>query len=519
QTESVIYVVQRTELLMGLFYVLTLYCAIRGSRSARPWFWHTAAVAACALGMASKEVMVSAPLIVLLYDRVFISGSFRGALARRPGLYAGLALTWVLLGVLLASGPRSESIGFNHGVASLDYLRTQAGVILWYLRLCLYPHPLVISYDDWPLARSFGDVMIQGLGILALLAAAVWALIRRRPVGFLGAWFFLLLAPTSSVVPIVTEIAAERRMYLALVAPVAIFVALAHRMICLAIPGPSTRRVRAEWLACAAVVAVGAVLGCLTYARAKDYRSDVSIWADTVNKRPQNALAQVNLGNALFNSGRVREALGHYEKALQIKPGEAKAHYNLANALVAEARVRDALPHYEEAIRIKPRDAHAHYNLGIALSKLDRTDEEIEHYLQALRIDPNHVGACNNLGLALVKRGEFQRALQYYYRALQIDPDSAVLHRNLGDALLDLDRLDEAVAAYRKALAIEPNHVGARCNLGIALAMQNRKSEAIAELREALRLDPNHAGARRVLEDLLAEQPSPPLSDPQERPR
>ncbi|MHC4609143.1 MAG: hypothetical protein ACYS7M_02205, partial [Planctomycetota bacterium] len=116
QTESVIYVVQRTELLMGLFYVLTLYCAIRGSRSARPWFWHTAAVSACALGMASKEVMVSAPLIVLLHDRVFISGSFRGALARRPGLYAGLALTWVLLGVLLASGPRSESIGFNHGV-------------------------------------------------------------------------------------------------------------------------------------------------------------------------------------------------------------------------------------------------------------------------------------------------------------------------------------------------------------------------------------------------------------------
>lgn len=502
-TETVIYVIQRTELLMALFYLLMLYCALRGFGSAHPGWWYAAAVAACALGMGCKEVMVSAPLVVLLYDRAFNSPSFRAALRARPGLYSGLAASWIVLGVLLAAGPRSDSVGFEHGITALDYLRTQAGVILWYLRLTFYPHPLAISYDDWPIVRAFSDAVIPGAVILVLLGATLWAWRRRPAAGFLGAWFFLILAPTSSFVPIVTEVAAERRMYLPLVAPVLLCVLAGHWLL-----RSTLRRAprRARRVASVAVVAIAAVLAPRTFTRAQDYRSAVAIWQDTVAKRPQNAVAHVNLGNALFDEGQMAAALRHYHTALDIEPGDAEAHYNLANALVRLDRVSEALPHYEQALRLKPRYADAHYNLALALSRLERSEEEMEHYRAALRINPEHVGAGNNLGLALARQGQYEAALPYYRQALQSDPDATVVRRNLGDALLDLGRFDEAAAQYRRVLAVDPDNAGAHCNLGITLAVQNRPAEAIAELRTAVRLDPEQAGARHVLQELLARQ-------------
>jgi len=99
---------------MGLFYLLTLYAFIRGTESQRPiWFWLS--IAACLLGMASKEVMVSAPVIVLLYDRTFVAGSFREAWRRRGWVYGGLAATWLLLAYLVieGGGTRGCTAGFG----------------------------------------------------------------------------------------------------------------------------------------------------------------------------------------------------------------------------------------------------------------------------------------------------------------------------------------------------------------------------------------------------------------------
>lgn len=506
QTETVIYTIQRTELLMGLFYLLTVYCAVRGFETSRPRLWYAAAVVACALGMASKEVMVSAPFVVLLYDRTFVSRSLRDALRKRAALYTGLALTWIVLGVLVASAPRSNSIGFDHGITALDYLRTQAGVILRYLQLAFCPYPLVISYDDWPIARSFGDVLLQGSVILILLSAACWASVRRSPVGFLGLCFFLILAPTSSFVPIVTEVVAERRMYLPLIVPVTICVLAGDRLIRSVARRTPAQRVRPAWPGVVALVAVGALLAHFTSQRARDYQSVVAIWQDTVAKRPRNAAARVNLGNALFSRGASRDAARQYEAALALEPTDAGTHYNLANVLVDQQRTAKALEHYAEALRLRPGYTDAHCNLAIALSKLGRVADEIEQYHAVLAIDPNHVGACNNLGRALARKGDFPQALRWYRRALQVDAESTAVRRNLANALLDLGRFDEAVAEYRQVLARDPDDAGTHCNLGIALAMQDKPAEAIAELRAALRLDPDQTGARRVLEDLLARQ-------------
>ncbi len=166
QTEAVTYVSERCELLMGLFYLLTLYCFVRGTDSKRSGSWFTAAVVACLLGMASKEVMVTAPLMVLLYDRTLVSGSFREAWKRHRWLYLGLASTWLLLARMMI-GLHSRGVGLGLQISWWSYALVECRAIVKYLCLAIWPHPLVFDYGEftnWPGYKD-GAVCVDSTGI------------------------------------------------------------------------------------------------------------------------------------------------------------------------------------------------------------------------------------------------------------------------------------------------------------------------------------------------------------------
>jgi hypothetical protein len=273
QTESVTYIVQRTESLMGLFYLLTLYCAIRalGDGPGRRW-WVGGSIAACALGMGSKEVMVGAPLMVWLWDYLFGVNQ-----TSRRLLYVGLASTWFILATLVLAETRPSSVGFDLGWTWWSYLVTQTGVVAHYLRLSVLPSPLVFEYG-WPAADSLRSVAAPAVLLIALAAATTVAVWRRHPAGLLGAWFFAILAPTSSVLPIVTEVAAEHRMYLPLAAVVVAIVLLMlqfgvwlRRRV-----GLDARLVTAAGLLL--VAGVSAAFTDATRSRNEIYRSEEVLW-------------------------------------------------------------------------------------------------------------------------------------------------------------------------------------------------------------------------------------------------
>jgi len=229
-TEAVTYIMQRTESMVGLFYLLTLYCVIVGIGARHPARWYGLAVVSCGLGMATKEVMVTAPLVVLAYDAVFFSGSPREALRHRRGLYLGLALTSLVLAGLLAANSfsRGASAGLGAGVTSWQYARPQCWAILHYLRLSLVPYPLVLDYGVG-VAHSAVEI-VPGAVVVAVLVLGTAAALAKVPwLGFLGVWFLAILAPTSSFVPVITETVAEKRMYLPLAAVVT-FVVVGGRL-------------------------------------------------------------------------------------------------------------------------------------------------------------------------------------------------------------------------------------------------------------------------------------------------
>jgi protein O-mannosyl-transferase len=450
-TESVTYVIQRTESLMGLFYLLTLYCFIRAAESPRPRVWYGLCVTACALGMASKEVMVSAPLMVLLYDWVFLAPSFRELWRRRIALYLGLAATWLILASSLV-GTFRPVVGFE--ILSLtpwDYLKTEAGVIVYYLRLCFWPYPLVIDYSDWPIARSLNDILVPGIVVVGLLSATIWSFRRRPWLAFLGAWFFLILAPTSSFLPILGEVIAERRMYLPLVA--------VTTMVVIGIHSWAGRRSLPVFIA----LAVG--LGFLTVHRNEDYRSEITIWSDAVTKRPGNSQAEDHLGITLGEAGRIEEAIGHYENAVRINPNYAEAQNNLGNALTRTGKIPEAIEHLERAVRVAPDFPEAEYNLGVALAQEGKFSEAINHLEHSLRIQPDNAEGCCNLGVVLAQADRIPEAIKYFEQALQINPNFAQAHYNLGMALGQTGRISEAKEHLEEALRVQPNFTPAQSAL------------------------------------------------------
>jgi len=418
QTESVTYVVQRCESMMGLFYLLTLYWVIRGAESGWPNIWYISSVASCLLGMASKEVMVSAPLIVLLYDRTFLGGSFTEAWRRRWRLYLALAATWIPLAYLvITTGTRGGTAGIGAGMAWPAYALTQFQAIPHYLRLCFWPQPLVFDYGTG-LAGDVGDVLPGALIVTVLLIGTAVALRRWPSVGFLGAWFFAILAPTSSVVPVASQTIAEHRLYLPLAAVIAAAVlgafALGKRLL---------NHQQGVALASMAGATVVILFSWLTIQRNRDYHSSFSIWQDTVDKCPDNPRAHDNLGIALREQGRLPEAIDQYEQALRLRPDDAQTRYNLGIALLPLGRTQEAIELWEQALQIKPDLAEAHYNLGNAMFQTGKVPEAIHHYEQALLIKPDLAEAHYNLAVVLEQAGQLQQAIQHYQQALQITPD------------------------------------------------------------------------------------------------
>jgi len=388
-TQSVTYLWQRAESLAGLFILLTLHGLIRSVESPYPRRWKFLTVAACAVGMAGKQTMVIAPLLALTYDRIFIAGSWRNLASQRKKLYLALGATWGILPLLLAIAnngvPSSAGPAYFTTMGPWAYARTQPSILLHYLRMVFWPHPLILDYG-WAVENNPAVLIPSALAVGGLLLATLWALRRRPELGFLGIWFFLILAPVSSFLPCKT-MASENRMYLPLAAVITLGVL-------------SLQRAR-QFTRIALLILAVTLLGTATFQRNQTYRDPVALWAEVAANRPANALAYYNLGFTLQQRGRIQGA-------------------SLA---------------YRETIRLDPTYDPAYVNLGLILHSQGRSADALELYLQAVRINPGNSVAHNNIGTVLFQQGKWADATAWFSRAVLLDPGYIEAHRNLGAAL------------------------------------------------------------------------------------
>lgn len=516
-TESVTYIVQRAESLMGFSYLLAFYCFVRG--------WQAGAVLACAASMATKEVAVTLPVLLLLYDRTFGAGSFAAAWRARRGFYLALAASWVLLAVLVAStgGDRGGTMGFAGIGAWCAHAATQFEAVARYVGLGVWPQPLVFDYGLFAVQHT-REAIGYALVVVPLLLAAMVSLWRWPAAGFCGAWFFVILAP-ASLTPSKIQVIVEHRTYLSLAGLIALFV--------LGLEACLGRR------AIAVAVATALACGAMTWRRNQDYRTDETLWRDTIAKRPANALAHGNLAATLGKEGRLDEAIWHAAQAAKLRPDEAMHHYNLGLALAHADHFPEAVRAYAEAVRLAPDEPAMHNNLAAALGRVGEPDAALAHAATAVRLAPHDAGFRFNHGAALARVGHWEEAIAAYEIALQLHPDYVDAHVNLASALVHEQRFTAALSHYRDALRLNPQapeigvsyagtllftgqadaartefarvlqahpeSVEARFGLGDALATLGQTAEAVTAFEAVIARAPNYAAARYKLGNALIQ--------------
>jgi len=463
-SQCIDYAIQRSESLMALFYLLALYCAIRHIETGRP-IWIAAALSTCALGMASKEVMVTAPILILLYDRTYVAGSFAAAWNRRKSLYVGLASTWLLLVLLMSTAAHGGTIGYSTHVTALDYALNQSQIILDYLKKSIWPHPLIVDYG-YPLALTISDVLPQILLLATLLGLTAVALRRWPTLGFPAAWFFLILAPTSSIIPIVNEVGAERRVYLSLAGLILLAVVAGYLLL---------RRLRwPAWTGPVLLLIFVTPFGLRTVQRNAEYRDPLTLWQTAVDAVPHNPRAHTYLGLALEERGRSTEAAQRYQRALQLDSRYSEAHANLGILLAQAGQFDDAIAHFNRALEAYPDHPEVHNNLGNALLSTGRLDRALSHFHRALELRPHYADAHSNLGIALGMQGQTDAAIDRFHRALKHDPTYARAHFNLGITYMNAADPEKAAHHFRQALRLQPDFPQAQRGLDDALRQQGK---------------------------------------------
>jgi tetratricopeptide (TPR) repeat protein len=511
--DAVAYPTQRSMLLMATALLTTLYATLRAQGAEHPRRWRLLAIAALALGMGCKEELAAAPLLVVLFQRAYLDASWTET-ARRWRWHAGLAGTWGVLLACVLLAPPNRTVGYDAlvPVSAGEWLLTQAPVVVHYARLALWPDPLLPVYD-WPIVRTLGPSVLPGSLVLTALAGTAW-LWRRRPASaWLGTLWFLLLAPTSSVLPIVTELVAERRTYLpllALVVPAVLLLAgLQHRLL----------GGRAGLLVSSGVTGLVVLLAIArTRAHAEVYGSDARLWDhcyrhnELTNRSLAAGIVLANQAALLRQRGLVAASDELLDRAAQSEAMLLGNRVALAASLLERGREPEALAQLRALLAEHPGQPTATITLCLALAGSytrpgaappadlpDRLAEARQRLEELLQERPQHAEAHNLLGIVLGRQGDEAGAESRFRAAVALAPDFPHAHGNLVQLLRRTQRAAAALAVWRPFAQRHPADAEIQYTLAQLCRDTGDHDAAQAAATEVLRLQPQHAGARALL--------------------
>jgi protein O-mannosyl-transferase len=463
RVESVAWVAERKDVLSGLFFLLTIGAYMRYAR--RPWSWrrYGLVVILFAMGLMCKPMLVTLPLVLLLLD-------YWPLQRVGPRKLSGLVLEKLPLLALSAAAcvvtvfAQSKAIQSTESYSLPLRLGNALVTCMIYLGQMVWPAGLAVFYPYPHNGLPPWEVGLAGMLLAGFSVAAVWQR-RKQPwllVGWL--WYLVMLLPVAGIIQVGEQAHADRYTYLP---QIGIYVAVTW--------------LAAEWVE--SRVALGslaaAVLGALVICARQQtayWQDSKTLWTRALGCTTSNYAAHAGLGNALLQDGKIDEAMGNYQDAVQIKPDYADARNNLGNILLQKGRVEEAITQFQKTLQIKPDNADARYNLGLSFHQQGRLDEAISQYEKALKIKPDYAKAHYNLGNALLQKGRADEAIAQYQKALDIEPDNADVHLNLGNALQQKDREDEAMAHVEKALEIKPADPAVQNDLAWLLATSAKAS-------------------------------------------
>jgi tetratricopeptide (TPR) repeat protein len=528
QTESVTYVIQRSESMAGMFYLATLYFYLRGRREGKHnmafgYFLLAGVAAFCAAF--SKATAVTLPVMIVIYELFFFKTSFKDIFGKKMILIllipAGVVMSHVVKPLLMRGFFYDPGIAFTRK----QYILTQFSVLLTYLRLYFWPANQNIDWD-YPLASHFFtlETVASFLVLLMLILIAVLAYRRFRLVSLGIVGFFITLAPTSSVIPL-HDVIFEHRMYLAVA-----FLAMGCVQIflwSLARVGETSRAVQAVGLI-VAIVALTVGLTSTTRGRNEVWTSSLSLWKDAVQKSPNKARPHNNYGRALYMLGMsmTEAAMKEFEIANQLMPQWEVPWHNLAIAYFEEGDYQRAIDSDLEAIKRKANYKPSLYKLGCSYKGLEQWDNARIYLERLVKLNPGYrylaayvdlvqvyqelglhdkamtlAGVMTKLpdglplvnfyrGMAFYRLNDFDRAKSYFTVETEQESGRTLSLFMLGQINYLKENYEQAAEMFRKALAEIPSSPEAHYNMAVILMQNERWQEALKHLAHAKAVDP-----------------------------
>jgi tetratricopeptide (TPR) repeat protein len=473
--ESVAWITERKNVLMGLFFLLSLLAWIRfvEADSKRAGKYYALALLCYALALFSKTTACTLPaalLLILWLKKIPIT-------LRRLSQIAPFVILGIVMGLVTIWWERHHqgTQGELFAIGLPERFLVASRALWFYLGKLVWPVDLAFSYPRWTISAA-NPLDYVWLLATAALAAGIYFARRRLGRGPEVAlvYFAATLSPMLGFIMLYTfrySFVADHYQYMASIGPLALVAAG------LTLGGKFLGHQRAI-LQPALLAAMLASLGVVTWQQCKMYRDSDTLWQATVARNPQSWMAYNNIAISLLQKGKTDEAIAHYNKALELDPNYGEGHYNLANALLRLGRTQEAVAHYEKALEIYPKNISARYNLASVLVQSGRVEEGIAHHRKALELNPKNAAAHNNLGVALLRAGRVEEAAAHYRQALALDPNNSQANYNLANTLVQKGQLDEAVQYYKRALQSNPRDAAAHDRLSKVLRQLGRVDEA-----------------------------------------
>jgi len=467
QVESVAWITERKNVLMGFFFLLTLlaWIAFVDGRTKRTWLFYGLALILYLLALSAKTTACTLPaalfLILWLQKKPI---SWKRIFQIIPFLVLGIAM-----GILAMWWERYHQ-GTSRAVftflSPIERVLVASRAVWFYLSKLIWPSNLTFIYPRWDIAPTH---LLNYAWLLAgvIVCGAIYFLRRYvgRSVEVAAGFFVATLSPVLGFIMLYTfryTFVADHYQYLACIGPIALASA---GLIHLADTFKSSRTLILSATLCAV-----AVLATLTWRQAAMYGNIETLWRTTLSKNSSCWMAHNNLGIVLFGKGQLDDAIAHYRTTLEMQPNFWDADYNLGTALLGKGQVDEAIFYCDKAIAMQPNDPDAQVALANALLQKRRIDDAIVHYQKAVAIRPDYFLARYGLGHALLEKGEFDAAIDNCRAALLIQPNNPDCHTVLAIALDEKAQPAEAIQHYEKALAISPQSVSALNNLAWLLA-------------------------------------------------
>jgi tetratricopeptide (TPR) repeat protein len=504
QTDSVTYLSGRRDILCALFYLAGFYSFLRYRASGQVryvvliFFFYL-------FSIASKEMGVTLPLMLFLYDYVWV---------REEGLGRKFREVWKRYGFfylpvfLMGAGFTCYKLFINYPSTRHEYyggslvtnFLTVGKILVYYLKLIFLPVVLNAdySYDAFSLSQGFFEpATFISLVILGGIFYFIFWLLRKEKVVAWGLlWFFVAILPVCQIFPH-HELLAEHYLYLPLVG---ISLGVGY------ITGKLVRGYRFERVLIGCYVLVLILFGVRVIDRNRDWKDGFTLWSKTVKTVPHCARALDNLGVEYYSLKRYREAIPYHEQAVRLKPNYAIAYYNLGNAYNNSGYCDKAIAAYQESIRLKPDNIKAYNNLGVAYKNCKQYEEAFDMYKKVLEKEPDNLSATTNLGALLNGLNLYKMALPYCEKAVALNPKSIEALQNLGVTLSGLGFYDRALSTLQSAIGLNPNNANIHVNIGSVYRKMGNDKKAADEYKLALQLSPQSAEALNNLGVIYSAQ-------------